>query len=204
MLIDFARLDPGAVYLTLTQALIPRPIAWVLSENADGGHNLAPFSYFTAVSSSPPLIMLSVGRKTPAEPKDTAANIAARDAFVVHIPHREQIQAVNDSAAALPAGDSEVQRLGLRLAAIPDFPLPRLADARIALACRLYEIKAIGAAPQTLIFGEVQQLYASDAIAETTADGRTKIHADRLDPLGRLGAGEYQGFGEIMPLARPQ
>ncbi|MET0093908.1 MAG: flavin reductase, partial [Sedimenticola sp.] len=77
MNIDLSEMPPGQVYFTMTQALIPRPIAWVLSENADGGHNLAPFSYFSAVSSEPPLVMLSIGRRPDGTPKDTAANIAA-------------------------------------------------------------------------------------------------------------------------------
>ncbi|MES9869823.1 MAG: flavin reductase family protein [Sedimenticola sp.] len=204
MNIDLSEMPPGQVYFTMTQALIPRPIAWVLSENADGGHNLAPFSYFSAVSSEPPLVMLSIGRRPDGTPKDTATNIAARSDFVVHIPHREVIEQVNQSAASLPVGDSEVEALGLALEPFPGSRLPRLAKSRLAMACELYEIQEIGAAPQSLVFGRVKRLYLDDGIARQEEGGRLKISADRLDPLGRLGAGEYMGMGEIIELARPK
>ena len=63
MIVELHSLTPAQVYLHMIQVLVPRPIAWVLSENASGSFNLAPFSYFNAVCSDPPLIMLSVGKK---------------------------------------------------------------------------------------------------------------------------------------------
>ena len=59
MYIDFSQWDPSAIYHLMTQTVVPRPIAWVLTESADQNFNLAPFSYFTAVSSHPPLLMIS-------------------------------------------------------------------------------------------------------------------------------------------------
>jgi len=202
--IKLSELSAGQVYATMTQALIPRPIAWVLSENEDAGFNLAPFSYFTAVSSNPPLIMLSLGKKPDGSPKDTCANIQARKDFVVHIAHRDMLLPLNDGSATHPAGFSEVDALGLQLAPLEGSRLPRLADCRLAMACELYRIEEIGEVPQALIFGRVNSIYVDDAVAEADEKGRCRIHADRLDPLARLGAGEYQGFGEVMPLGRPK
>jgi len=202
--IKLSELSAGQIYATMTQALIPRPIAWVLSENKDAGFNLAPFSYFTAVSSKPPLIMLSVGKKPDGSPKDTCANIQARKEFVVHIAHREMMVPVNDSSASHPAGFSEVDALGLELTGLEGSRLPRLAECRLAMACELYQIQEIGDVPQALIFGLVNSIYVDDAIAAKDEKGRYKIHADRLDPLARLGAGEYQAFGQVMPLGRPK
>ena len=139
MWIPFGTLHPDQVYFTLTQALVPRPIAWVLSENADGGLNLAPFSYFTAISSDPPLLLISTSRKPSGEPKDTRVNIEARDDFVVMIPHRELLEAMNASSATLPAGVSEVERLGLDTVPFEGSRLPRLAGCRLAFACRRYQ-----------------------------------------------------------------
>ncbi|MES9873789.1 MAG: flavin reductase family protein [Candidatus Sedimenticola sp. 6PFRAG7] len=202
--IDLSEMTPGQVYFTMTQALIPRPIAWVLSENANGSHNLAPFSYFSAVSSDPPLIMLSIGRKPGGGPKDTSANIEARKHFVVHIPHCGEIGAVNESAATLPAGQSEVEAGGLEVVEFPGSPLPRLAGCRLAMACEIHEIQQIGAAPQSLVFGCVKRIYVDDAAVYPGEDGRLKLSAKQLDPLGRLGAGEYAGLGDIINLARPR
>ncbi len=204
MNIELAGLSANQVYFTLTQALVPRPIAWVLSENPVGGYNLAPFSYFTAVCSDPPLILLSIGNKSEGRPKDTCVNIEARREFVVHIPHRAQMEQVNDSSATLPAEESEVERLGLELAPFDGFRLPRLAQCRLAMACELYEIQKIGAAPQSLIFGRIKTLFVDDDVMVEDERGRSKIDASRLDPLSRLGAGEYLSFGSVMPLGRPR
>ena len=174
------------------------------SENEDAGYNLAPFSYFTAVSSKPPLIMVSVGKKPDGSPKDTSVNIEARRDFVVHIASREMMVQVNDSSASHPAGFSEVEYLGLDLAELEGSRPPRLALCRLAMASDLYEIQEIGEVPQALIFGKVKSIYVDDASGEKDAKGRYKIHADRLDPLARLGTGEYQGFGEVIPLGRPK
>jgi flavin reductase (DIM6/NTAB) family NADH-FMN oxidoreductase RutF len=201
--IDLNELSPGQIYATMTQALIPRPIAWVLSENENGSYNLAPFSYFTGISSRPPLLMLSIGKKPDGAPKDTLANIEARSDFVVHIAHREQMESLNDSSAVYPAGVSEVDELGLDLVELKGSRLPRVADCRLAMACELDNIVEMGEVPQALIFGRIKSIYVDDAVGETDAKGRYKINADKLDPLGRLGAGEYTGFGEVMPLASP-
>ncbi len=202
--IKLSELSAGQIYATMTQALVPRPIAWVLSENDNATYNLAPFSYFTAVSSKPPLIMLSLGKKPDGSPKDTCANIQARREFVVHIPHLEMMSQVNDSSATHPAGFSEVDALGLELVDLEGSRLPRLAECRLAMACELYQIQELGEVPQALIFGRVNSIYVDDAIAGQDAKGRYKIHADRLDPLARLGAGEYQGSGQVIPLGRPK
>ncbi|MDX1486866.1 MAG: flavin reductase family protein [Acidiferrobacterales bacterium] len=203
MNIDLSDLSPAEVYFTLIQTVIPRPIAWVLSENANGTHNLAPFSYFNAVCANPPLLMISVGRKPDGSFKDTRVNIEQRHDFVIHIVHLSLLEAMNQSAATFPADVSEVQQLGLTLTDFAGSRLPRLADCRVAYACECYQIQDIGPTPQALILGRVREVYIDDAICSRDAKGRLKVHADRLDPVGRLGGGEYVTFGEIRHLVRP-
>lgn len=204
MHIDLAELSPGQVYFTLTQTLVPRPIAWVLSANASGSHNLAPFSYFNAVASDPPLVMLSLGKKPDGSPKDTRVNISARRHFVIHLPHREMLDAVNESSASLEAEDSEVQHLGLATEPFPGSPLPRLQEARVAFACELHEIMEIGATPQALILGRVKAIHLDDRICSRDERDRLKVDARTLDPLARLGASEYMAAGEILQRRRPR
>ena len=184
MILDLATLTPSQVYFHMTQTLIPRPIAWVLSENADGGHNLAPFSYFNAVCSDPPLIMLSVGKKPDGSFKDTRVNIERRGHFVVHIPRRDQAELVSASSATLPAGESEVARLGLETTPFEGFGLPRLADCAVAYGCAAWEIRELGDLPQSLILGRVHRLYLDDSLAGRDEKGRLRVDARRLDPLG--------------------
>ena len=41
--------------------VIPRPIGWITSLDANGVVNLAPYSFFNAVSYRPPTVMFSAG-----------------------------------------------------------------------------------------------------------------------------------------------
>ncbi|MDV2079367.1 flavin reductase family protein [Marinobacter xestospongiae] len=204
MIMDFEGMPSRQIYHAITQTLIPRPVAWVLSENPDGDYNLAPFSFFTAITSNPPLLMLSVGRKPEGEFKDTRTNIEARKQFTVHIAHRELAPAMTETSRGLPHGESELDRIGLELVDFDGFAVPRLADCRIAMACELYDIQEIGAAPQTLVFGRIRQLYVDDAAAKLAEDGRFTVDAATVDPIGRLGGSEYVTFGEVLTIPRPE
>ena len=113
MVIDLSALKPAQVYFHMVQTLIPRPIAWVLSETEQDKYNLAPFSYFNAVCSDPPLIMLSVGKKPDGRLKDTHVNIEQHKDFIIHIAHRDMLQDLNASSATLDASISELEQLGV-------------------------------------------------------------------------------------------
>jgi len=86
MLLRLDQFEAAQRYYLMSQTLVPRPVAWVLSENATGSYNLAPFSYFNAICSTPPLIMFSIGKKPDGADKDTRRNIIERKRFTVHIP----------------------------------------------------------------------------------------------------------------------
>jgi flavin reductase (DIM6/NTAB) family NADH-FMN oxidoreductase RutF len=81
--------------------------------------------------------------------------------------------------------------------------MPRVADSKIALMCRRYHIQKVGNRDQMLIFGEIRSIYVADDCVEINEKGRITIHADRVEPLSRLGAGEYATFGEILRARRP-
>ena len=202
--LDFTTLSPNQVYHTLIQSIVPRPIAWVLSENQDTSLNLAPFSYFTAIASDPPLIMFSVGKRPDnGDSKDTLVNIVSKKQFVVHIASQSLVKEVALSASPLPYGESEVSHTGLETCDFNHFKLPRLTQAKIALACELYEIKEIGNKPMALVFGEIKHAYFADEIV--TLDGkRTNIDASKLDPLVRLGGDDYAGISQHFRVDRPK
>ncbi|MEH6579088.1 MAG: flavin reductase family protein [Amphritea sp.] len=200
--IDFSKLSANQAYFTMTQAVLPRPVAWVLSEHENGEHNLAPFSYFSAVCSDPPLIMLSIGHKPDGSLKDTYRNIVERNHFVVHLAHSGQVEQVTRTAKVLPEGESEVGLAGLSLVSFANSSLPRVEGARIAMDCELYEVKEMGNGPQFLVFGRVKNLYVDDCAVTLDDKGRMKIAADKVDPIGRLGGSEYVTFGEIISIER--
>jgi flavin reductase (DIM6/NTAB) family NADH-FMN oxidoreductase RutF len=204
MIANLINLSPNNIYHLMTQSIIPRPIAWVLTESSESNYNLAPFSYFTAVSSAPPLLMFSVGKKPTGEIKDTTKNVSINKKMVIHIAHELQSKAVTESAATLPHGESELSSTGLETVEFEGFSLPRLKDCHIAFACSLYETQQLGDTPQTLIFAQIEQIYINDEVIELDEKGRVKVLADKVKPLSRLGGAEYGSLGDIIRNVRPK
>lgn len=202
MIADLAKLSPNQCYHTITQCLIPRPIAWILTDNDDGSLNLAPFSYFAGVASDPPLLMVSIGKKAEDELKDTRKNILERKEFVVHIPHRQQAGEVTESARTRPYGESEIAAQNLATTEFEGFALPRLADCRIAFACELYKAEDITAS-QAMILGKITAIYIDDDLVSED-NGRLTINAEGVDPLARLGGGDYSFMGGTTSVTRPK
>lgn len=203
MLLDLNEMSSSQAYSTMSQTLTPRPIAWVLSDNGDGGYNLAPFSYFNAVCSNPPLIMMSIGLQPDGAKKDTLVNIAERDHFVIHIASTEQLDALNQTAMTLPHGESELDHTELKLVEQEGFSLPMIEGCPIAYACHRYEIQEIGNNHQSLVFGQIDRIYLRDDVVTEDYKGRMKILADKVDALARLGASEYASLGEVITRRRP-
>jgi len=202
MNIDVSELSQAQAYFTLTQTVLPRPVAWVLSEHENGELNLAPFSYFTPVTSNPPMLMLSIGKQPDGGFKDTLRNISERKQFVVHLAQREWAEQVTRSARALPAGESELSLCGLETVPFEGSPLPRLDGARVAFSCELHRVDEIGNGPQYLVFGQIRRIWLDDSVVGEDAKGRRKIDARQIDPLGRLGGNEYVTFGDILDIPR--
>lgn len=227
MIIDLATLSAAECYLWMTGAVIPRPVAWILTENDDGdgggndgkdgkggkdgndkkggNYNLAPFSYFNALCSAPPLVGVSFTAGEGGAAKDTLANIRRRQRFVAHIAPMTMIDAVNDTSAPLPYGESELSRAGLQTTAF--WHLPRVAGCPVAIACKLSREVALhkdGANEQILILGEITRMFVDDAVIADDGKGRTTIDAAKVNPVARLSAGNYAGLGDFQTRIRPQ
>ena len=203
MQLDFSDFSAAQRYHLMTQTIIPRPIAWALTDSGGKNYNLAPFSYFTAVSSQPALLMISVGQKPNGDNKDTLTNILKSKKVVIHIASAEQAKLVTQTAATLAHGESELTSSGLITTEFDGFSLPRLAQCDIAYGCELYEIKELGDVPQTLIFVEIKQLYVNDSVVVKDDKERIKVMADKVKPLARLGGGEYASITAPFSLQRP-
>lgn len=210
MIIDLTELSPTKTYHLMTQTVIPRPIAWVLTRNeADSNdyngcnsYNLAPFSYFNAVASNPPLLLFSCAPKADGELKDTVKNTLREKRLVIHIAGDNQRQAVQDTAQPLDYGESEISLIDAELC---DFDtseknrlsgFKRLREAPIAFACRLFKSDTLGNTPQTLIFAEIESIYIDDSAVSENA-GRLSVDAATIAPLLRLGANQFSQLGDI-------
>ncbi len=209
MIINLDNYSASQRYHLMTQTIIPRPIAWALTESDNGTINVAPFSYFTAVSSEPALLMISIGKKPNGEPKDTLVNTLAHKKIVIHIASEQQADLVTQTAASLPHGESELDIFSttdavLNTTDFDAFPLPRLAQCDIAFGCELFDTKVLGEAEQTLLFVKIEQVYINPKVMSLDDKDRIKVYADNVKPLARLGANEYTGTTPPFKVQRPK
>ena len=203
MYLNLTDLSANQAYHTLTQTLIPRPVAWVLSDNGNDSLNLAPFSYFNAVCSDPPLVMISIGKKPDGSQKDTCLNIEERRDFVIHIASINQLDALNQSSLSLPHGESELQLVDVKLDQIEGSRLPIISGSPIAYICKHHDTQEISNSGQKLIFGEVIAVNIDDRVCTHDEAGRLKVIPKSVNPILRLGAGEYGTLGEVITRKRP-
>ena len=196
-------LAPTQIYHLMTQTVVPRPIAWALTESADQEYNLAPFSYFTPVSSNPPLLMLSIGKKPSGEIKDTTRNAHETGKLVIHIASSSSAEVMTAAAATLEHNESEVTANNIELVEFEGFSLPRVKQCAVAFGCTLYEVKEVGEVPQSLIFAQIEQVYIAEEVIDKESD-RLEIDALALDPLSRLGGGEYATLSNVFSVTRPK
>jgi len=189
-IINASKCSAKELYHLMIQTIIPRPIAWVLTQNQDKSLNLAPFSYFNGVSSDPPILMLSVGKKRDGTRKDTWVNIEERSEFVVHISGLEDQTNVAASAAPLDYGDSEIKQLAIETRQTGDWTLPRIASSKVAFLCHKHRIIEVGNKPQALILGEIKSVWLEDTLVERKHN-LFLIDESKLNPLARLGRDQY-------------
>jgi flavin reductase (DIM6/NTAB) family NADH-FMN oxidoreductase RutF len=183
MHIDPATNAPKDNYKLLTNLVVPRPIAWVTSQDEDGVVNLAPFSFFNAVGSNPLYVLVSVGLNEDGSLKDTARNIEASGEFVANLVTEDLIAAMNLSAADFPPDASEMQAAGLESAPSLRIKAPRLAKAQAALECRLHSKVPLGL--YSLYIAEVVMFHVADRLVGE------RMHIEGFAPVGRLGSPSY-------------
>src|SRR5215471_13404450 len=118
MISDYLQFDPAIiekrqVYRLLTGAVVPRPIGWASTVNANGTTNLAPFSFFTVVCVIPPMISLTIARNPDGTEKHTLKNARQTGEFCFNVVTQPVWKEMVDSANAIPEEDSEFDKTGL-------------------------------------------------------------------------------------------
>lgn len=183
-------------YKLLIGSVIPRPIAFVTSQSADGALNAAPFSYFNVVSSEPPMISVSVQSRA-GSAKDTAQNAIQTGEFVVHIVDEDNVEQINRTAASLPPGENELNLTELTIAASESIDVPGVNESKVRFECRLEQVVELGGT--RLLIGKVVRFHVDESVYE---NGR--ILHDRLKPVSRLAGTNYAKLGEVFSIERPK
>lgn len=188
-------------YKLLSGSIIPRPIAFVTSQNKNGVLNAAPFSFFNIVNNAPPMISISVQRAG-GKRKDTALNIEEVGEFVVHITDENNVENVNITAAQLNPEENELDHTKFTLVDSENITVPGIKEAKIRLECKLNQIVEIGSKDDgaDLIIGEVVMYH----IDEHIYFGDSKIDALKLEPVARLAGNDYAKLGDTFTIERPK
>jgi flavin reductase (DIM6/NTAB) family NADH-FMN oxidoreductase RutF len=202
MIIDPAGHEVRDIYKLMIGSIVPRPIAFVSSVAPDGIRNLAPFSFFTAVSANPPVVCFStLVRGADATQKDTLRNIEATGEFVVNVVSESFAEQMNICSADFPPGVDEFTESGLTPVASDLVKPPRVGESGISMECRLRQIvqvstKALGG---SLILGDILRLHIRDELFDNY-----RIDPDRLRAVGRMGGASYTRTGDRFELSRPK
>lgn len=196
MILDPRRTPPHDLYHALISVVVPRPIAFVSTVSAEGRTNVAPFSFFNAISSRPPLVAIAISDR-PDDPKDTLRNVRATGEFVVNLVSEPMLNAVVKSAGEWPESMSEFEVAGLTPAPSERVRPPSVAESPVHLECVRHQELALGSS--FLVVGEVVLLRVSDAVIE---GGR--VDPLKLKPVGRLGGELYSMTREVVKVARPR
>ena len=193
-----ADLDPRAAYRLLISVVVPRPIGWTSTIGADGSPNLAPFSFFNAVSNMPLTVMISVGQRQ-GRSKDTLRNAQETGEFVINIVDEELATAMNETSGEWAYDVNEFDRAGLTPAASIDVQPPRVAAAPIAMECKVSQIVPVIDTTYTMILGRVLRFHIRSDLLRPNG----QVDALRLRPVGRLSGDEYSTIGRVFEMKRP-
>jgi flavin reductase (DIM6/NTAB) family NADH-FMN oxidoreductase RutF len=184
-------LNVESTYKLLTGCVVPRPIAWVTTLSNDERVNAAPFSAFTFVSTKPPMVGVSIGKKLGVM-KDTPRNILARGEFVVNIGDLNLLDQLHLSAQEYPPDVSEVEELNIEVLPSVRIKTPRIAKAPVALECKFNQVVSFGERTSFYV-GEIVNFHIRDGLLKNG-----KIETVELNPVCRLGGPNYATLGEII------
>ena len=194
-------LQSGLSHNPLKAIVSPRPIGWISSQGSDGSVNLAPYSYFNAISEQPPMVMFSSAPGVDTY-KDSLRNVLETKEFVVNVVSAALGDAMNVSSGSFPYGTSEFDIAGLEMAACETVSVPRVKAAPAALECCLWQAIDLptpdNGQASTVVTGTITGIHIAD---DVIVDGKVDVAA--YQPLARLGYMDYAQITELFAMQRP-
>jgi flavin reductase (DIM6/NTAB) family NADH-FMN oxidoreductase RutF len=187
-------IEPGSLpwkdaYKLMVGSILPRPIALVSSIDGEGIANIAPFSFFTAISADPMLVCFSPMRRgSDGSKKDTLQNIEVTKEFVINIVSEELVEKMNITATEFPSDVDEFKESGFTKLESEKVNSPRVKESLVQLECTLHEVLHFGDTPGSgsLVIGKVEMVHIAD---DLYYDG--KIDTKKLNPVGRMAGNMY-------------
>ena len=170
-------------YPILASLVTPRPIAFVTTLSPDGRINAAPFSFFNLFGAEPPILAIAPGDRDDGTPKDTARNIRLTHEFVVNLVDEAIAEAMNQCAASLPYGESELDRAGLHALASSVVKPPRIAEAPVSLECAEWGTLHIG--DNRMVIGLIRRVHLRDGLYDAE---KKRVNTEKLHVIGRMAA----------------
>jgi flavin reductase (DIM6/NTAB) family NADH-FMN oxidoreductase RutF len=200
MQFDFATIPARECYKLLVATVVPRPIAWIVSQSLSGELNAAPFSFFNAFAGDPPVVGVGIGSHDPGRPKDTRRNIRETRQFVVNLVSQETAEAMNVTAIEFEPGVNELAEAGLTTAPCLHVSLPRIAESPVSMECELMQIVELGT-ESGLVLARVLAMHVRDEAVVDPA--RHLIDTPALKLIGRMhGAGWYVRTSDLFQMDR--
>jgi flavin reductase (DIM6/NTAB) family NADH-FMN oxidoreductase RutF len=204
---DPARESVQNIYKLMTGIIVPRPIAFVSSLDEHGVRNLAPFSYFTAVSANPPVVLFcpSVRRDDPQRGlvahKDTLLNVIATREFVINVVTDALVEKMNLTSAQVPPEVDEFDLAGLTPLPSELVKPPRVAESPIQMECRLRQIIEVSDRPSggSVVLGEVLRFHLREDLVENF-----RVDPEKLAAVGRMSGTTYVRTHDRFDLKRPE
>ncbi len=189
MIFDLTHNKINDRYKLMAQTIIPRPIAWVVTEDK-GVINAAPFSYFIGLSSSPATVLISVGHKSDGSPKDTLANIRKSKKCTICMVDEKSFEKMHFSSKELEKAESELTAFEIESEKhFDDFPV-MIKDVPVAYFCDFNQEIDLGGGSTIPLVLSVKHIYVKD---ECIID-KEKLTI-KFNPIARIGK-NYSILGE--------
>nr|AIG56192.1 secreted protein [Achlya hypogyna] len=165
--------------------------------SATGTTNLAPFSFFTVVSSDPPIVSYTQIFPTPGTDKDTLTNLKATKECVVNFVSAALVDVMNATSAPFPHGVSEIDALGIATIASQKVQVPGVAASPIRMECTLRDVLEIGNGKVVLL--EVVHFEVDEALLTE----RGQIDSNCVSAVGRMSRNDYVATRDLFEIVRP-
>ena len=200
MILHTKETDGSILYKLLSGLIIPRPIGWISTISDDGVNNLAPFSFFNAVSEDPPHVMFSMVRPNH-QNKDTLNNILQNKQFVVNFFSENLVEQMNLTSESVDASVDEFELAQVTPIDSEAIKPKRVKEAQAYFECECvhhYFVENHQNGGACVIIGKVLVMHVDENILLDNF----KINLEKYRPVARLAGSNYSKMGEIFSIKR--